>query len=88
RETKIKKKTRRKWKIRIRLLLIIASLLLPASQKDCFVELKSCYEKGTDEEIAEFIYQTLDVNGNEVFTRYQSWQLRLNRYFIFALERL
>ncbi|CAN8298362.1 unnamed protein product [Cochlearia groenlandica] len=30
---------------------------------------KSTYEKGTDDEIAEFIYQTLDVNGNGVLTR-------------------
>ncbi|KAG2262745.1 hypothetical protein Bca52824_069824 [Brassica carinata] len=30
---------------------------------------KATYEKGTDDEIAEFIYQTLDVNGNGVLTR-------------------
>ncbi|ESQ38066.1 hypothetical protein EUTSA_v10029204mg, partial [Eutrema salsugineum] len=28
------------------------------------VAFQATYEKGTDEEIAEFIYQTLDVNGN------------------------
>jgi Ca2+-binding EF-hand superfamily protein len=30
---------------------------------------KATYEKGTDDEIAEFIYQTLDVNGNGVLSR-------------------
>ncbi|CAH2073884.1 unnamed protein product [Thlaspi arvense] len=30
---------------------------------------KATYEKGTDDDIAEFIYQTLDVNGNGVLTR-------------------
>lgn len=30
---------------------------------------KATYEKGTDDEIAEFIYQTLDVNANGVLTR-------------------
>ncbi|AEE86318.1 Calcium-binding EF-hand family protein [Arabidopsis thaliana] len=30
---------------------------------------KATYEKGTDDEIAEFIYQTLDVNGNGVLRR-------------------
>ncbi|XP_006287755.2 TLD domain-containing protein 1 isoform X1 [Capsella rubella] len=30
---------------------------------------KATYEKGTDDEIAEFIFQTLDVTGNGVLTR-------------------
>lgn len=39
---------------------------------------QAIYEKGTDDEIAEFIYQTLDVNGNGVLTRYRS---RLSNIF-------
>lgn len=33
------------------------------------VAFQATYEKGTDDEIAEFIYQTLDVTGNGVLTR-------------------
>lgn len=39
----------------------------------CFI-IQATYEKGTDDEIAEFIYQTLDVNGNGVLTRYMIHQ--------------